>query len=711
MDAGLSPSPDRSTSTLPMPAAVGMALLLVSLLAAWVTVTVMLPGNVPVSDATGAELVLAVPLAAGSAVALLLVIRKPKNVVGWLMTSAMVVLSLLLLGNNYTFDVLYGQNLPASLIVPLWYVSTLGWSIGFSTLLVVIPLVFPDGKLLSKRWRPVLWLVAAGAVVGVLTTVLDPQPIGDQHRHVANPLGISGAHDLMQFLGGPPFSILLILLMISGVISVAVRYRRAGAELRQQLKWFLAAVVLGVACLIFAFVTNFSPLGFVVSAVGFAALPVGIAIGVLKYRLYDIDVVISRAVIFGSMAVFITIVYISIVVGIGSLVGSTGRSSVFLSVVATAVVGVAFQPVFGRARRIANRLVYGKRATPYEVLADLSDRMVETYGNEDVLSRVARTIAEATGATRVDVHLRVAAELRSAAVWPAGDPPSPSIPVAGDELPSIAGVDYAVAVRHQGELLGALTVTKRSGESLSPIEEKLVGHLAAQAGLVLKNVGLTSDLRARVEELRASRQRLVTAQDAERRRIERNLHDGAQQNLVALKVKLGLLEALTRKDPVKAAELAAQVKDDADEALQTLRDLARGIYPPLLAEQGLVAALTAQVRKVSVPVEVQADGVARYPQELEAAVYFCCLEALQNVAKYARASGARVRLSAPNGRVEFEVEDNGTGFDPETTAMGSGLQNMTDRISALGGSLSVRSSVAGGTTVAGSLPIPQPAAA
>ena len=248
-------------------------------------------------------------------------------------------------------------------------------------------------------------------------------------------------------------------------------------------------------------------------------------------------------------------------------------------------------------------------------------------------------------------------------------------------------------------------MTKRAGESLTGMEEKLVADLAGQAGLMLKNAGLTADLQARLEDLRASRQRLVTAQDAERRRIERNLHDGAQQHLVAIKVKLGLLESLARKDPDRVVELASEVKGDADEALETLRDLARGIYPPLLADQGLVAALESQARKAQLPVEVTADGVSRYPQEVEAAVYFCCLEALQNVTKYAEASQAFVRLSAANGSLDFEVLDDGAGFDVATTPKGSGLINMTDRIDALGGNLQLTSTPGEGTRITGSLPI------
>jgi len=266
--------------------------------------------------------------------------------------------------------------------------------------------------------------------------------------------------------------------------------------------------------------------------------------------------------------------------------------------------------------------------------------------------------------------------------------------------------DRAVEVRHQGELLGALSVTKRKGESLTPVEEKLLTGLAGQAGLVLKNVGLTADLQARLEELRASRQRLVAAQDDERRRLERNLHDGAQQNLVAIKVKLGLAEMMSTKDPEKARELISSLKADTDEALETLRDLARGIYPPLLADKGLEAALESQARKATVEVTVDGDGVGRYPQEIEAAVYFCVLEALQNVQKYAGAAIATVKLSDIGGQLHFEVYDDGAGFDRTQVVPGAGLTNMDDRLDALGGNLSITSEVGQFTRVSGSIPLP-----
>src|SRR5712691_4707777 len=198
-------------------------------------------------------------------------------------------------------------------------------------------------------------------------------------------------------------------------------------------------------------------------------------------------------------------------------------------------------------------------------------------------------------------------------------------------------VSKLLAVRQQGDLLGALAVTKPQNEPLSAAEGKLVDHLAAQAGLVLRNVRLTEELRANLEELRASRQRIVAAQDAAARRLERNIHDGAQQQLVALAVKLNIAGSLVGRDEERERSLLDQLKSEAQDALENLRDLARGIYPPLLQEAGLIAALQAQARKSLVPVTVEADGIARYSQDQEAALYFCVLEALQNVAKYAEA--------------------------------------------------------------------------
>jgi signal transduction histidine kinase len=256
----------------------------------------------------------------------------------------------------------------------------------------------------------------------------------------------------------------------------------------------------------------------------------------------------------------------------------------------------------------------------------------------------------------------------------------------------------ATEVRHQGELLGELSVTMPLSDPMNPSKSRLVRDLAAQAGLVMRNVRL-------IEELRASRRRIVTAQDERAKQLERNLHDGAQQQLVALGVQLGLAHRVATREAPQMSEMLVGLRAQATDALENLRDLARGIYPPLLADQGLVAALDSQARKAALPVGVDGDGIGRYAQEVESVVYFCCLEALQNVAKYANASTARVRLADKNGTITFEVSDDGAGFDTGTVPLGTGLQGMPDRLEALSGKLTVESSPGAGATITGSIPV------
>jgi signal transduction histidine kinase len=310
-------------------------------------------------------------------------------------------------------------------------------------------------------------------------------------------------------------------------------------------------------------------------------------------------------------------------------------------------------------------------------------------------------LAGATGADRAEAWIRVGTQLRPAAIWPHGAPPSAAVAVGPDgALPVLEGASRAAAVQHGGELLGALSLQKPRNEPLTGTEDELLRHLASQAGLVLRNAAL-------IDELRASRRRLVEAQDVERRKIERNLHDGAQQQLIALMIQLGLLEE-SADDPGAVRQLAPTVKDGLRAALEDLRDLARGIYPPLLADQGLVPALQAQAGKAALPVAIEADGIGRYPQDTEAAVYFCALEALQNITKYASASHATIGLSCSGSSLEFTVTDDGIGFDTASARHGTGLQGMADRLAALDGTLQVRSQPGHGTTLTGQLPVPAP---
>jgi signal transduction histidine kinase len=647
--------------------------------------------------------------------------RRPRNPTGWLFLLASAVTAFEGLGDQYArFALVTAAGRAPGAVWSLW-VS--GWSLSLvypAGAVALLLLLLPDGHLPSRRWRPVVVAALVVTVVLTLLTAVYPGPLtgsssGLNFKAPNNPLGVSA----LAGIGAGGNSVLDNVLWLAGVfillcaaVAPVVRMRRSRGDERQQLKWIAYAVVITAAANV-----AWSLAGIAVPSLpnwifdltillGFGvAFPAAAGIAIFKYRLYDIDVVISRTLVYGSLAVFITAVYVGIAVGIGALVGGGGKPNLGLSILATAIVAVGFQPVRERVQRVANRLVYGKRATPYEVLSQFSERVAESYATDDVMPRMARVLAEGTGAQRADVWLRSAGTWHQAAVWPDDAALADAVVAANGTLPEVDAATRIVEVRHQGDLLGALAVAKRLGEALTPVEENLLTDLAGQAGLVLKNVGLTSDLQARLVELRASRQRLVTAQDEERRKLERNLHDGAQQHLVALKVKLGLAEMLMSRDAEKAKATLAQLKGDADEALETLRDLARGIYPPLLADKGLAVALESQARKATVPVTVDADGIGRYSQDVEAAVYFSVLEALQNVQKYAHASSAAVQLREENGALRFSVTDDGRGFDAATAIRGNGLTNMEDRLDALGGRLEIASSPGGGTTLHASVPV------
>jgi signal transduction histidine kinase len=496
--------------------------------------------------------------------------------------------------------------------------------------------------------------------------------------------------------------VMLFLFLLSAAGCV-VRYRRASGVVRQQIKWFAyAGIVAAVGFVAAAQVSSQPVIAFIVLV---PFVPVAAGVAIMKYRLYDIDVVISKTIVYGSLAAFITAVYVLVVVGLGSL-GSGSlhagpRPNLGLSILATAVVAVAFQPVRERVQRLANRLVFGKRATPYEALSDFAGRMGGAYAAEDVLPRMARVLAEGTGAGHAVVWLKDGAELVAGACWPADARPPRRAALRDGEVPAIGGADQVALVSYQGETLGALSVSKRPGENLTPVEGKLMSDLAGQAGLVLRNIGLTQQLQAKLTELQASRLRIVAAADDQRRRIERDIHDGAQQQLLAIAAKLAAAESAAGQDEERERALVAQLKAETSRALQTLRELARGIYPPLLADQGLTAAVTTQAGKAPVPVEVDAAGIGRYPAEIETAIYFCCVEALHNAARHAPGSAVRISLAEDRGQVMFTVTDDGPGFDPAAKAAGSGLRNMSDRLAALGGSCQVDTRPGRGTAVAG----------
>ena len=638
----------------------------------------------------------------------LIVSRDRHNTIGVLFLWASFLTAASFLGGElFTYAVVHGQSgwwLPA-----LGLLNNFGWLFGILPVVFLTPLLFPDGHVPTPRWRPFLWFsVAFVVVIGIdlalgQKTLTGSSVVTDSGAAIAiaNPLYVPAVGALPTL--DPLIAVLFPGIFAASVVSLILRFRRSTGVERQQIKW----VVFGlVVALVGITATTFNNQETIVTAlvggIAFLLLPLSIGIAILRFHLYDLDVVVRKTLIYGAFALFATLIYLAVVVGVGVWLG---RDNSFLTMVAAVVVALTFQPARARLTRFANRLVYGKRATPYEVLSEFSERVGGAYADEDVLPRMARILGEGIGAERADVWLAVDRELRDVAAWPNDVAGRQPIPLPNGSVPQIEGMDRVYPVVQTGELLGALAVRKPSSDPISPSDEKLIADLAAQAGLVLSNVRLTEALKARLDDLKAAQKRLVSAQDAERRRLERNIHDGAQQQLVALAVKLKLADGLIERDAQKARELVGQLQGETHAALEDLRDLARGIYPPLLADKGLVSALEAQARKSGLPVEVRADAIARYPQDVEAAVYFSCLEAMQNIAKYASASSASVTIAERDHSLCFTVSDDGRGFDPAVATGGTGLQGIADRVGALDGQVTVTSSPGSGTTIEGRLPV------
>lgn len=436
----------------------------------------------------------------------------------------------------------------------------------------------------------------------------------------------------------------------------------------------------------------------------FALIPIALLVDLARFRLWDINRVLNRTVAYGLIGTFITVAYMVVIAGLGAIFGFGERLNLILSVAMTILIAALFQPLRDRARKLANRIVYGPRATPYEQLGEFSARMGGRYDLQEVIPQLARLLAEGTASERAEVWLRVGDGLSRAAVWPEVDGERLAVDLPNGGVPDLPGRDRVVGVSHGDELLGALSITKPAGKKITVLEQRLLEDAASQAGLALKNVQLTAELSERVAELRASRQRLVAAQDAERKRVERDIHDGVQQNLVAMSMKLRLAQELAERDPERAREVMADLQADTGETLEALRDLARGIHPPVLSDHGLVAALDAHARRSPLPVRVEAPGIDRFPPDIESAVYFCCLEAIQNATKHSGAEQIVVSLEMQDGELRFLVQDDGSGFSVGERA-GSGTQNMVDRIAALSGELEIRSRPGEGSVVIGKVPL------
>ncbi len=588
---------------------------------------------------------------------------------------------------------------------PLAFVGLANWlsQWPFFLGLGLFPAVFflyPTGSLPSRRWRLPWRLYVGSLVVTVAGFALLPYRWdGIPGEIVTNPVGVEPLEPVLGVLLAVA-GVTLVLSAFVALASLIVRARGSGPDERQQIRWLGMVGRVGGVLFLLLLVAGFSSgdrnTGFAASATNLlmvllvitivVGIPTATAIAIFRFRLYDLDLVIRKTVIFALLvAMLLAIGGIAAVGVVFPLVPSLYDTPPLMLLLGLTY-GLLAIPLYRLAKRIADRVVFGGRASPYEVLTEFSERVGETYASDDVLPRMAAVLGGGTGADTATVWLLVADRMHPAATWPLDADPPGSVP------------PDSVEVRHRGDVLGALSVSLPASDPMNPSKSRLLEDLASQAGLVLRNVRL-------IEELRASRQRLVEAQDEERRRLERNIHDGVQQQLVALQVQLRLARSMVDRDPAKAVELIDALGGLSSEALDDLRDLARGIYPPLLADKGLGAAVEAQARKAVVPTTVTALGVGRYPQAIEAAVYFSVLEAMNNVAKYAEADATEVTIAQRNGSLEFAVRDDGRGFDAAGTRYGTGLQGIVDRLDAIGGSVTIETEPGAGTTVSGQVPV------
>lgn len=570
---------------------------------------------------------------------------------------------------------------------PLPGADWLGW-IGVWPLPLVIALAgvtvmaFPDGRFLSRRWHIAALAMLVVAAVVAVPSALWPVEYDRIGLVAPHPLDVPGA-DIAESLLTPARTACYALFQLLFTAAVVARMLRAEGDEARQLRWFVFAVGMDLVVLLVGVLVLDTPLP---GLLGTPVVAIAAGVAILKYRLYDIDPVINKTLVVGVMAAVITIGYLVVVVGVGALVPLPEG---VMSLVATALVALAFEPVRRRAQRLADRLVYGHRPTPYEALSSLSAQLLTP--REELLDGLAATVANAVGATEVVVWVGDDRELQAVAAWPVPcDRPPASLAQLGEERQIVRQVVHDRLIR------GAVTVRKRVGEPLTQPEERLLTDLVAQTGLVIDHQAKVQQVADQAAELQAAARRIVTAQDSARRRIERNLHDGAQQRLVTLGLELGALadRATESGDPdlAKGAESARRQLLDATAAL---RELARGLHPSVLTQDGLGPALATLADSSPIPVRLRVDVARRQPAEVEATAYFFVSEAITNAARHSGAAVVEVVAQDNEEGLRVEVSDDGVGgADP---AAGSGLQGLVDRLGALGAQLEIESPPRGGT--------------
>ncbi|HEX5096214.1 MAG TPA: histidine kinase, partial [Acidimicrobiia bacterium] len=545
-------------------------------------------------------------------------------------------------------------------------------------------------------------------------------------------------------LGNEDAALRVVLLVESAVVGVVAfggfvsRYQRVGAAYRARMQWLGWGITVAGALALVVWVLHMLlewPEIAPELAIGATLfIPLSIALASIDSLALRVDKLLTRTVEAGGIVLMVGAIYLVVVLGFGDSPSSSERRVLGLSMVAGAVAALCYGPARARLSEFANRRVYGERQAPDEPIQTFGARMSRAIPLEELLLQLAESCKKSMQLVAAEVWTGTGGVLELAASVPYRD--AERIRMSIDEVTVVARAHVSgnawaqvwlpgilqhhggrlvrvAPLAHSGELLGVILCARAGDDTpFTDEEDRVLTELARQVGLALHNSRLDTalqasldDLRVANEELRASRSRIVVASDESRRQIERNLHDGAQQHLVALAVKLGLAKQLLASDPSVVEPMLDELRADAQETLTQLRELAHGIYPPLLIDRGIGEALRAAANRAVLPTQVRAD-VGRFAPEVEAAVYFCCLEAMQNAGKHAGENAhITITVTTEEGELRFVVADNGAGFDATSDAVrGHGFVNMADRVGAIGGVIDVKSAPGEGTCIAGRMP-------
>ena len=642
------------------------------------------------AEAFGWRLLLPISL---SIVAALIISRQPRNLVGWLlMIPALVTAAPFPLAESasYLLDPPADPGLPFLLYA--WF-NSWGWILLIFPILLV-PLHFPDGKPPSARWRWVDYLALFLALLFICLVTMAESFGGDISGipwQVPNPIGFIPMTWEPFFM--PVWGIALVSLVLLSTSSLFVRYRQADVVERTQIKWLLYAVSLFTVVYALTFINiPLIQIQFwhsVVVLLALLGIPAAIGIAILRYNLFDIDLVINRTLVYSGLTLAVVGIYVA-VVGYLSFLFQT-EANLAISLVATGLVAVLFGRLHGWLQRGVNRLMYGRRDEPYQVLTQLGAELQSTVNPAETLQKTAATIAESLKLPYVAIYMQRDGKRRLAAVF--GSP---------------ANETSCFPLIHGGETAGELEAAARAAnEPLSAADFRLLNDLARQISPTVGAALLALDL----EEARLH---IVTAREESRRQLGSDLHDGIGHQLAGLARKIEQANRLLGDDPGAVPEILADINRQLSATSDEVRQLAYRLHPPELELLGLAGALRERaeaVTSLAVRLDVPADP-PQLPAALETAVYYIALEALTNVEKHARARNCTIRLFLTDEESSFMargltlyIEDDGRGWPPQR-GNGLGLLSMQGRAAEVGGSCLIETSPRGGLRVIAHLPLP-----